>query len=121
MQRQKLPQELFSEKILVLLPNAKFSIRKFDGDEGVVSKPIIRGEFLIDWYSDDIQCPSLEDINNVRNNQVDEKLESDRKRKRNERYSRDLAIKAIYLLEKKDDPTLLFDDYLDRIETTVVN
>lgn len=116
----KTKQDLFLQKIKVLMPNAKFDVRPYDGNEHLADYPIIRGNMLINWHPDNGECPSLEAIEAVRVEQVNTKEEADRKLARDDKYSKDLSMKAAYRLELKANPSLTFSDFLDSLEAEQV-
>ena len=43
------------------------------------------------------------------------------KLRRNESFKNDLSLKASYRIEKRDNPALKFSDYLDQLESEVIN
>ena len=119
--RQKTPQELLTERLIILVPDMKGSVRPYDNNEHLVKNPVVRGDMLIDWQSDTIpECPSLEAINAVRQDQVDAMQEAKRKASRDETMRDNLAIKAGYRTEKRGNPSLSFSDYLDSLEAEVI-
>lgn len=118
--RQRLQQELILQKIRYLLPAAKCSVRPYDNNEHLAVNPIVRGDYLIDWYDNVDECPSLETIEAVTNAQVEAMQNSQRKEERDKQYAKDLTMKGLYKQAKKDNPALTFSDYLDQLEAEEV-
>jgi len=118
--RQKLPQELLMQRLKHLSPNAVINVRPYDNNESLVSNPVIRGDYLIDWDSSQGECPSLEAINAVLDSDVEQAEEIARKVNRNAELRKDLRMKAVYRNEKRANPSLSFSDYLDQLEAEEV-
>jgi hypothetical protein len=121
MHRQKLMQEIMTQRLLHLVPDAKISVRPYENNEHLVANPVIRGNMLIDWQSETVtECPSLEVIESVTQEQIEAKENADRKSIRNAEKANDLTLKALYHAERKLNPDLKFSDYLDSIEAIKV-
>ncbi len=115
--RQKLPQENICQKIRVLYPNAKFSVRPFENNSHLAVNPVVIGSYLVDWdNSNDSECPSLDQLNGISDNQVNDFELLEKKKVRDSEKVNDLSIIACFEVEKKSNPNLEFSAYLDSLE-----
>lgn len=115
--RELSPQEVFHQKLKVLVPDAICNIRPFDNNAHLAKNPIIRGDFLVDWeLSNPGACPTVQQVEAVTPQQVSAKAEVDRKKDRDKVKADDLSLVGCYELEKKSNPNLKFSEYLDSLE-----
>lgn len=111
------------QRLLFLNPNANFAIHDCTLSEYAgEGYPIEMDGFLVSWNkTNELKCPSIEEVKSVDIIALNEKMESDRKQIRNDKYSDDLTLKATYSNEKKTNPSLKFSDYLDQLEAASVS
>lgn len=120
MLRNTLPQEEFLQKILVLDKDAKVSVRPFDASKEMNEHSIKIGDFRVDWYPDNAkQPPTINQINSVTQEQLDAKLEFDRKLNRENLAKKELGLMASFMAERKNNPSLLLSEYLDQLENFI--
>ena len=120
MTREITPQEIILQKIHVLVPNAKASVRPFIEGSFMGVDPIFRGDFAINWDASDGECPTIEAINAVTDSQVSDMDEVKRKSYRDEMSAQDLRLKGLFRIERRMRPELTFSEYLDQLESEVV-
>ena len=115
--RQKLQQEVISQKMRLLHPDAKFSVRPYEDNEHLAKNPVLVGSFLVDWdESNSSLCPTLEQVNAVSDNQVNDFELVEKKKQRDLDKVNDLSVIACFEIEKKSNPSLEFSAYLDDLE-----
>jgi len=111
-----LPQDIFIQKIRVLLPGCVVTVRPYDNNEHIVSNPVIRGEFLLDWPDSNGICPDIATINSVTIDAVEQMVDVERKRERDSQYRKNLSMRASYIRQRSTNPSLTFSEYLDQLE-----
>lgn len=113
-------QTRIHQKLNLLIADGARSVRPYHNNEHLVLNAVIRGDMLIDWDASKGECPTLEAINAVTDEQVNTKEEDDRKSARDIRYADDLTMKGLYRAELRRNPVLTFREYLDSLETEEV-
>lgn len=111
-------QQELVDRIVFLIPDAKFSIWDCELKDYMGEAPPIEMDGkLVCWNrNNSVPCPSFDDISKVDKTSLDNKLELDRKDLRNKLKADDLSLVASFEIEKKTRPTLVFGDYLDELE-----
>jgi hypothetical protein len=114
--RNKQPQVALHEKIRLLRPDAKFTVRN-KKDSALDKNSVIIGDYSVDWREENAEpLPSLAEIEAVTDKQVNAKEAQDIKAARNRTAWQDLAMRGVFVIEKRLNPTLRFSDYLDTLK-----
>lgn len=114
--RNKQPQVALHEKIKLLRPNAKFTVRD-KKDSALDINPVIIGDYSVDWREENAEpIPTLAEIEAVTDKQVNDREKQQLKAARDKKAGNDLALKGLFRIEKRLNPTLKFSDYLDTLE-----
>lgn len=113
--RQKLPQEKIMQKLQFLMPSAKLSVRKHDKNEHLVKNPVIRGDVLIDWDESNGECPTLEQIDAVTDEQIEKKEHQEKRNNKLKSAKNDLAIRCAYKAYQIHNPDTKFDEFLQNV------
>lgn len=105
-------------KILFLNNGAKFSIWNNDPQSyGGGENPKLLDGYLVDWNNANIlPPPSQVDLDNIDPVQLSNFIESNRKTIRNAGAVNNLALIGCYQMEKLNNQSLTFSDYLDSLE-----
>lgn len=114
--RNKQPQVALHEKIRLLRPDAKFTVRN-KKDSALDKNSVIIGDYSIDWREENAEpVPTLAEIEAVTDEQVNAKGAQDIKAARNSTAWQDLAMRGVFAIVKKQNKDLIFSDYLDTLE-----
>lgn len=96
-----------SIRLLILQPNAKFSVWELEGDYFGETDPVVRCNHRIDWR-DERNCPSEDELMSVSQEQIDVRNNLDYEQALLQRYGEDLQMKMLYKMEKQNHQG---DDY----------
>lgn len=113
----KTPQETITQKILIIDPEAKFSVRPYNNNSHEAKNPVLRENFLIDWdISNSNQPPSIEQIKEISDSQVETFEKNQISKNKYLDKANDLSLVGCFEIEKKLNPDLTFSNYIDSLE-----
>lgn len=118
-----LTREELADSLLYLVPGAKFAFWPDDGREEAWDNDFTKIEYhkragwCITWYLDNpANCPTLEDLLAVdKDKALATRIEHD-KRAINKEKAKDLTLVSNWQQQKKTNPTLSWDEYLDELD-----
>lgn len=104
-------------RLIFLVPDAMFSFWPDEGDNKGNDNVIIVDGWMIAWNAENnLPCPSLVEIQNVDQQQLDTFIAAKAKEDRNNEKKKDLVLVGLYNNAKIANPTLTFSDFLDDLE-----